>query len=245
MNLTKKKKIRPFINFIYGGERNLYWRLSAKDNLMYFSDLYKVNKNVKESRIKELLHLVGLENRADERVENFSKGMKQRLQIAKGLVNDPEILFLDEPTIGLDPVGAKELREIITVLKNQGKTILLTTHYMFEAEQLCDKVAFMKKGKIVALDTTENIKKQIDEVTTIEFKVCKDINLNLKKLMKDELVVDYSIEKSEAYSILAVRSMNPFETIKRFLEQMPEKSIKGLEIKEHSLEDVYIKYCGE
>lgn len=93
MNLTKKKKIRPFINFIYGGERNLYWRLSAKDNLMYFSDLYKVNKNVKESRIKELLHLVGLENRADERVENFSKGMKQRLQIAKGLVNDPEILF--------------------------------------------------------------------------------------------------------------------------------------------------------
>lgn len=150
--------IRGSINFIFGGERGLYWRLSAYENLQYFGDLYKIPSSILKNRIKELITLVGLEGRENEKVEGYSKGMKQRLQIARGLINDPKILFLDEPTIGLDPVGAKDLRNIITELKAKGKTVLLTTHYMYEADELCDRIAIINNGEIMALGTPIELK---------------------------------------------------------------------------------------
>lgn len=101
-----EQRLRSKINFIFGGERSLYWRLSAYDNLRYFASLYKVPTSVQKERIPYLLDMVGLLDKQDLKVETFSKGMKQRLQIARGLINDPEVLFLDEPTIGLDPGGA-------------------------------------------------------------------------------------------------------------------------------------------
>lgn len=153
-----EKFIRDKINFIFGGERGLYWRLSAYENLQYFGDIYKVPGKVLKQRILQLVKLVGLEGREMEKVENFSKGMKQRLQIARGLINDPEILFLDEPTIGLDPVGAKELRKIVLKLKEDGKTILLTTHYMQEADELCDRIAIINNGEIIDIGTTKQLK---------------------------------------------------------------------------------------
>lgn len=154
----EEKFIRNKINFIFGGERGLYWRLSAYENLHYFGDIYKIPEKILKKRIPELLKLVGLDGRDKEKVEGYSKGMKQRLQIARGLINDPEILFLDEPTIGLDPVGAKELREIVKSLKCQGKTILLTTHYMYEADELCDRIAVINNGQIVDMGTAKELK---------------------------------------------------------------------------------------
>ncbi len=166
----EEKYIRGSINFIFGGERGLYWRLSAVENLKYFGDLYKIPSNILNNKIKELITLVGLEGRENEKVEGYSKGMKQRLQIARGLINDPKILFLDEPTLGLDPVGAKDLRNIIMQLKNEGKTILLTTHYMYEADELCDRVAIINDGHILALGTPIELKKQYlnDENASLE-----------------------------------------------------------------------------
>lgn len=166
----EEKYIRERINFIFGGERGLYWRLSALENLQYFGDIYKVPGKVLKERIKALIKLVGLNGRENEKVEGFSKGMKQRLQIARGLINEPEILFLDEPTIGLDPVGAKSLREIILNLKREGRTILLTTHYMQEAEELCDRIAIINHGEIIALDTPKMLKIKYlnDEGATLE-----------------------------------------------------------------------------
>lgn len=155
-----EKFIRDKINFIFGGERGLYWRLSAHENLQYFGDLYKVPGRTLKQRIPELIKSVGLEGRENEKVENYSKGMKQRLQIARGLINDPEILFLDEPTIGLDPVGAKELRRIVLKLKKEGKTIMLTTHYMQEADELCDRIAVINNGEIIDMGTTKQLKKK-------------------------------------------------------------------------------------
>lgn len=149
----EESKIRPRINFVFGGERSLYWRLSAQDNLQYFGDLYKIPSKILKERIPHLIKLVGLEGREHERVESYSKGMKQRLQIARGLINDPEILFLDEPTIGLDPIGAKDLRNILLLLKKQNKTILLTTHYMYEADELCDRIAIIDHGELLDLGT--------------------------------------------------------------------------------------------
>lgn len=153
-----EKYIRKRINFVFGGELGVYRRLSARDNLIYFSNLYLLDQKEQKKKIDDLLELVGLLDRADDLVETFSKGMIQRLQIARGLINDPEILFMDEPTIGLDPVGAHMLREIIKKLRERGCTVLLTTHYLAEAEELCDRLVIMNQGKVVASGTPEEIR---------------------------------------------------------------------------------------
>ena len=151
-------KVRGQINFVFGGEMGVYRRLSARDNLLYFAGLYKIKGQEAKKRTDELLKLVELEDAADRLVETYSKGMIQRLQIARGLINNPKIIFMDEPTVGLDPLGANMLREIIRKLKAEGKTVLLTTHYMQEADDLCDHIAIIHKGKIVAQDTPKQLK---------------------------------------------------------------------------------------
>ena len=141
----------------------VYRRLSARDNLLYFAGLYKIKGEVAKKKTEELLKLVELEEAADRLVETYSKGMIQRLQIARGLINDPKIIFMDEPTVGLDPLGANMLRDIIRKLKEEGRTVLLTTHYMQEADELCDRIAIINKGKIIAMDTPCELKKRYGE----------------------------------------------------------------------------------
>ena len=151
--------VKERINMISGGERNLYWRLTAQENLRYFGSLYGIGKKELEERIGELLKTVGLEEAKDIPVERYSKGMKQRLQIARGLINEPEYLFLDEPTLGLDILIAKEIRELIhSLAKERGKGILLATHYISEAEELCDYIYVLDQGQIIARGTKEELK---------------------------------------------------------------------------------------
>lgn len=151
--------VKERINVISGGERNLYWRLTAKENLKYFGSLYGLSGVELKDRIVQLLKIAGLEEAADIPVERYSKGMKQRLQIARGLINDPEYIFLDEPTLGLDIVIAKEIRRVISELaKNKNKGVLLTTHYISEAEELCDYIYVLDKGEIIAQGTKEELK---------------------------------------------------------------------------------------
>lgn len=154
--ITHRKEILKRINLISGGERSLYWRLTAKENLEYFGSLYNIKSKELKTRVDELLEKVGLLEHKNCKVETFSKGMKQRLQIARGLINKPKILFLDEPTIGLDPSASQMLHNLILDLKNRGTTIILTTHYMNEAEKLCDRVAFIDSGKIISIKTPLN-----------------------------------------------------------------------------------------
>ena len=149
------REVRKRIGYVFGGDRGLYERLSALDNLRYFAELYAVPPAEQKRRIAELLDLVGLAGREKERVEGYSRGMRQRLHIARGLLHDPPVVFLDEPTIGVDPVGARELRRTIAGLTEAGKTVLLTTHYMFEADDLCDRMAVIAKGEIVAEGTPQ------------------------------------------------------------------------------------------
>lgn len=160
----EERYIRPRINFIFGGERSLYWRLSAKDNLQFFCDQYLVPKSKQSQIIDTLLDRVGLLEEKNRKVENFSKGMKQRLQIARSLINDPEIIFLDEPSIGLDPVGARDLKKIVRQLSDSGKTVVLTTHYMPEADELCDRIAIIDKGKLVEVESTKNLKEKYSAI---------------------------------------------------------------------------------
>src|SRR5438105_7493734 len=120
------REVRKRIGYVFGGDRGLYERLSALDNLRYFAELYGLSGKRQRARIKEVIELVGLAGREQERVEGYSRGMRQRLHIARGILHDPQVVFLDEPTIGVDPVGARDLREMIAGLAAAGKSVLLT-----------------------------------------------------------------------------------------------------------------------
>ncbi len=157
--VTNFMEAKKKLNLITGGERNIYWRLTAVENLEYFGSLYGMKKAELKSRIDEVLKIVDLEDQKDIPVEKYSKGMKQRLQIARGLINDPAYLFMDEPTLGLDIVITKSIHDYITKLaKNENKGILITTHYIFEAEELCDFIYVIDGGKIIASGTPQEIK---------------------------------------------------------------------------------------
>jgi len=160
--------LRPRIGLVLGGERGLYNRVNAKENLRYFADLYGIPPQERDARIQEVLKRVDLENAADRRVEEYSRGMKQKLHIARGILHRPQVLFLDEPTIGLDPKSARETRKLVRSLVADGVTIFLTTHYMFEAEELCPELAIISKGRVVARDTVGGLRQLVGGDRTIE-----------------------------------------------------------------------------
>ncbi len=156
--VTERACLQPKIGVVFEYQ-NLYERLSARSNLTFAARLY----GVPTTRVDAVLKIVGLEDRARERVRKFSNGMKQRLLIARALLHQPAVLFLDEPTRGLDPNIAREIRRLIAELAGQGMSVFLTTHYMEEADQLCDRVAIVDRGRIVALDTPAALKAALDD----------------------------------------------------------------------------------
>jgi ABC-2 type transport system ATP-binding protein len=169
--VAESREVRRSVGYVFGGDRGLYERLSGLDNLRYFCELYGVPPREQRVRIGELLELVGLAGRERERVEGYSRGMRQRLHIARGLLHRPEVLFLDEPSIGIDPVGARELRTTVAQLVQQGTTVLLTTHYMFEADELCDRIAVIADGRIVAEGTPDVLKSRVVQGGVLEIEV--------------------------------------------------------------------------
>lgn len=157
---TQEREVRRRLGVVLGGDRGLYGKLSAKDNLIYFGHLFGMSTDEIEPRADELLDLVGLDDRGEHRVEGFSRGMKQRLHLARALMHRPPVLFLDEPSIGLDPAAAIKLRQIVKRLVPE-HTILLTTHYLHEADELCDQIAIIDHGQIIVQDTPAGIKQRV------------------------------------------------------------------------------------
>jgi ABC-2 type transport system ATP-binding protein len=158
--VREEKRVRRQLGVILGGDRGLYAKLSGWDNLIYFGTLYGLRKSAVTRRAQEVLELVALRDRAGERVEGYSRGMKQRMHLAKALLHDPPILFLDEPTIGLDPAAAVDLRRAIAALVPD-HTVLLTTHDMVEADTLCREIAIVDRGLIVAQGTPQQLKERV------------------------------------------------------------------------------------
>jgi len=238
--------IRPLIGFIFGGERGLYWRLSAKDNLRYFADLYHVDPDVTKRRIPELLELVGLAGREDEKVEGYSRGMRQRLHVARCLLHDPEVLFLDEPTMGLDPVGARGLREVIRNLVAEEKTVFLTTHYMFEADALCERVAVINHGKIVALDTPEGLKQHVQDLSIIELEVFGIAHETVEQLRQMAEVDTVSVEDRDQKQALLVHSNLGSAMVPQVLQSLDGNGIRvgKVLVREPTLEDAYVRLVG-
>ena len=236
--------IRPRIGFIFGGERGLYWRLSGVDNLRYFASLYHVDPAVSQKRIPYLLELVGLADRGQEKVEGYSRGMKQRLHVARTLLHDPEVLFLDEPTIGLDPVGARELRQVIRNLQAENKTILLTTHYMFEADALCQRIAVIDHGRIVALDTPEGLKHHVQDLSIIELEVFGIPSDVLDRLRALPFVDTLSVENREQKQALLIHSPLGSAAVPDLLAALNGLRVGRVLVREPTLEDAYVRLVG-
>ncbi len=239
------KQIRPRIGLVFGGERGLYWRLSGRDNLQYFADLYKVPPEVAKRRIPELLEMVGLTDRANERIEGYSRGMKQRLHIARGLIHDPELLFLDEPTIGLDPLAARDLREVIRGLNQAGKTIFLTSHYMFEIDALCNRVAIMNKGKILVMDTPSALKKVVANLEVVEIECFGIPEELILKLRAHPSVQAVNIERLEHSQLVQIQAPAGAELVKEFLGILEGVQVRKVVTRQPTLEDAYVKLVGE
>jgi ABC-2 type transport system ATP-binding protein len=239
------RELKKRIGFVFGGERGLYWRLSGKDNLKYFATLYSIPRGVAKERVANLLEMVGLAGRQDSRVEQYSRGMKQRLHIARGLLNDPEVLFLDEPTLGLDPVAARDIRKMITRIVQEGKTVFMTTHYMFEADELADRVAVVKKGEIAALEKPKDLKKVVEDLSVISIIGTGIPSTVVEDIKTREDVAAVSQKTFDNYQYLRIQSSETEKLLKATLSMLKDCEIESVEVVKPTLEDAYIRLVTE
>jgi len=237
--------VRQRIGYVFGGDRGLYERVSALDNLKYFSELYGVEPREQKKRIPYLVDLVGLTGRENERVEGYSRGMRQRLHIARGLLHDPPVVFLDEPTIGVDPVGARELRATISSLTQTGKTVLLTTHYMFEADSLCDRIAVISSGRIVAEGTPALLKSAIAERTVVEIEAFGVDEARLDQLRGLPGVVSVAVEDRDQAQLIQVQSARGLELTQDIVHHLEGIKVGRVSAREPTLEDAYVALITE
>jgi ABC-2 type transport system ATP-binding protein len=243
--VKEAREVRKVIGYVFGGDRGLYERLPALDNLRYFAELYGVPPREQKIRIAELLELVGLTGREKERVEGYSRGMRQRLHIARGLLHDPEVVFLDEPTIGVDPVGARDLRKTIASLTDAGKTVLLTTHYMFEADQLCDRIAVISQGKIVAEGTPRALKDRVADGRVVEIEVYGVPEETVEEIRLLNGVVSVGVEEREQAQVLIVQTHQGVELTHAVLGRLDGASVGRVSSREPTLEDAYVALVEE
>ena len=242
--VKQAEEVRKRIGFIFGGERGLYWRLSGIDNLRYFASLYSLGPAVTKKRIPYLLDMVGLNGRGDEKVQGYSRGMKQRLHVARTLLHDPDVLFLDEPTLGLDPVGAREFRQVILNLQSEKKTILLTTHYMFEADALCDRIAVINHGCIVALDTPGGLKTHVRDLNVVEVETFGAPESALEKLRALPFADSLSVEEQGQKQILLVQTARGAEAVPDVMSALDGLKVGRVIVREPTLEDAYVRLVG-
>ncbi|MCD6563970.1 MAG: ATP-binding cassette domain-containing protein [Thermoproteales archaeon] len=246
--VKEANKVREIIGVSLYSDRGFYWKLTGYENLMYFAYLYHLNPEYAKKRIKYLLDILELSKDADRLVEEYSTGMKSKLNFARALIHDPEIIFLDEPTIGLDPNSARKIREIIRDLKKEGKTILLTTHNMYEADILCDRIAIINKGKIIALGTPNELKSVVEKDRVIEIQIYGILNGLTDKIRKINGVKRVGLiqeEKSLKNRIKVI--MESDDVVPEVLRILVSEKIKVESIKsvEPSLEDVFVYLTGE
>jgi ABC-2 type transport system ATP-binding protein len=230
-------QIRSRIGFTFGGNKGLYSRLSGLDNLKYFAELYKLDPDTIHKRTGELLEMVGLKGRENDRVETYSSGMQQRLHLARALLHDPELVFLDEPTVGIDPVGSREIRQIIREMVQRGKTVLLTSHYMYEVEELCDRIAVVNHGRIIALDTPAALKAQSSGDCVIVIQTPNgepSLHGRLQSLQK------YLSRTHASGDTLSLYTKTPSKVLNELTPLLEQNVIANIEVHNATLEDVYV-----
>lgn len=238
--LNNESGVRRSIGIVFQ-DQSLDEELTAYENMDFHGRLYRIPKNVRQERIIELLKLVELEEKKDNIVKTFSGGMRRRLEIARGLLHEPKVLFLDEPTLGLDPQTRNHLWEYIEKLnKEKGITIILTTHYMDEADRLCDRVAIMDKGKIIASNTPEKLKEELGgNVITIKSSERDKLYSKIKTLSWVKHVephdgfVTINLQNAEKH-IAEIANLSTNNGI----------TIHSISIHKPTLEDVFLHFTG-
>ena len=240
------RRVRACLGCVLSGERSVYWKLTARENLEYFAALYHVPPQDAPRRIAQALETVELADRADDYVERFSMGLRQRLVLARALLPDPPLLLLDEPTVGLDPQAARHMRQLIQALRAAGRTVLLTTHYMEEADQLCDRIAIIDGGRIAALGTPLELKRRIlaEQVVRLEVSVDGDESGLISSLSRKGQVVRHERENGLLSVTLHCESARDFVPAAFDVSRAEGCSIRHVEVVPVSLEDVFIELTG-
>jgi ABC-2 type transport system ATP-binding protein len=239
------REVRRRIGYVFGGDRGLYERLSALDNLRYFAELYAVDPREQRRRIDFVLDLVGLAGRERERVVGYSRGMRPWLHVARGLRLDPPVVFLDEPTIGVDPLGARDLRATIASLVEAGKTVLLTTHYMFEADSLCDRIAVIAQRRIVAEGTPDDLKRTVADLTVVEIETFGASEHAIERLRGVEGVASVAVEEREQAQLIRVQAPSGLELTQPLLRELDGARVGRVAVREPTLEDANVALVTE
>ena len=239
--LQNGKQIRERVN-ISSGNANFLWSLTVRENLHFYGMLYGLTGNRREEKVKALIHLFNLEEHQDVHFDRLSTGMKQRLSLAKSLLNDPAVLFLDEPTVGLDPSVSVTIREQIRLIQKQrGMTVLLTTHNMREAEFLCDRIAFLKNGEILTTGTAATLKRMIrmGDSVKIYFKgmIPED------ELVRADGVINYGISEGLC-EVIVDDGERRLGSLIGLLSQNGVQ-IKKVTLGQTDLEDVFIEFATQ
>jgi ABC-2 type transport system ATP-binding protein len=236
--VEETRAVRPLIGIVFGGERGLYTRLTARQNLEYWGALYRLPTPLVKERSTALLERVGLAERADQRVEEYSRGMRQRLHLARGLIGDAKVLFLDEPTTGMDPLAAREFRRLIGELKQEGRTILLTTHDMVEAETVCERVTLIDRGKILATETPRSLARLISRFQRIDV---EGADRSLLELISGLPGVSSVIPQDGGARI----EISEEGATREVLRHLVEAGVTSVKTSLPNLEEVYVQLIGE
>jgi len=237
--------VRASVGCMLMGERGLYWKLTARENLIYFGALYHLSPQARARRAQEIIDLLDFSELADRTVETFSSGQKMKLAFGKALINDAPLLILDEPTNTLDVPSASELRATVRTLNDAGKTIIYTTHIMAEAETLCDRVAIIDHGQLLAVGEVPELKASLgrDQVTRIEGVIPGRAAEAVRSL---SMVRQASLTAVNGVSQLTVMSSNGKETLSTLIDTLSRTGavIQHISPEEVTLEDVFIAKTG-
>jgi ABC-2 type transport system ATP-binding protein len=241
--------VRQSLGTVLAGERSIYWKLTGRENLEFFAALYHIPPTVAKKRVEELIERMELKERANELVEKYSTGMRQRIAIGKALLARPPILLLDEPTLGLDPQAARNLRELILDLQKEGHTILLTTHYMEEADQLSDRIGIIDTGKIIALDTPEGLKQRIGQSEIVKLEVVgwyEKIGEQLRALPGVDSMIPRKLEGDGLWEV-SLQAANSRAILPGVVDAVNHNGTRlvNMNIVKPSLEDVFINLTGK
>ena len=247
--LKQAAQVRQSLGTLLAGERSIYWKMSGRENLEYFAALYHIPPKVAKKRITELLDRMEIADRADEMVEKYSTGMKQRIAISKALLANPPILLFDEPTLGLDPQAARNVRDLIKQLKSEGHTILLTTHYMEEADLLSDRIGIIDQGKIIALETSANLKERIQQKEVIHFEVSgwfEKLAEQINQLSDVENLIAKPATRDSLFEV-SLQTTNSRAIIPDLIELVNTNGthLVNMNILKPTLEDVFIHLTGK
>lgn len=245
--VTQSDQLRKDINMVSGGETSGYGLLTVQENLWMFSQFYGIRSRQANQRIKELLKIVGMEDRAETKCSNLSTGLRQKMNIVRGFMTDPRVLFLDEPTLGLDVGASRDVRHFVRqwVDDNPDRSLLLTTHYMVEAEELCDRVAIINQGKVLACDSPKALKAALNAEAVYEIAVSALDEQDLERLRLIPGIRRASLRQLEEGAELQL-IFEDDGVLTRLIQFLAERGslIQSLHKREATLEDVFVSLTG-